>query len=1167
MNPSDSHHSPMVVPNNQSPCIVSIARGVITGEVVAGEVIAEDVVETSPIVNINGEVVTKEVVAGEVLGGEVAAGEVVAGIFHIAGEVVPIDVVTGEVVVKGNDAGEVVGDADNNTEIDIPCPNPNIMCQVTQFSLSLIRYDEVSWTKCFAEVRGMGVTSFDTTELLKKCSLASPNYDATLCNFDLIYKIVFTVGQIWFSRDLLHRSLSSLAKLHGWKPRKDCRTICCNRFAKKRLKKVSEHERQRKKSKEGVEEGSCEFQITAAPLVKSRRKNEAGYLQYTPDWNKPCVIKEASLLHCGDCAPGQGNLLAVTKSSGTYTKHIPQRVLFQLCNQQEMGTQLTYALVHAALRPVWPKHKVVSGKDVANIRLKVMRCLPVFRLSSDFEAFQNSVKDCSLLGGLDDQVMITDDEAYELAHSACAKVLKTECPGGDSVFSILEFFEVLSSRAKGFTYEKISSNGTGKKKLLGLLWMTATMRRNLELYGDYMCFDMMARGIMSLLWSYTAIALYDEMRHICIGLEGFVCGERFDMYCAMASFIGKHAPRRKLSSVLIVSGDGFFDKESVTRMGFCNAAFIADRHHLLNSGVKKMFGKITYDLIKTHLVRMVQADSKQKFDQLLMLAKRILMTQHKVDGQAEADLALFSSLRAVFANYCIAELPGNRGRLGNVACEINHSSVLSFLNDGHSKTNGYMESPIVVIRDLMKRQQKHILLTNKLLFSMKQKMMVEKMKLAEEPDTDDVLDLRLAASELSFVVYERYKKRRCRTEEYRRSTSEQTVIVQSLLHSDAPPRIFTGAGDRCGCQGRTAELEMCVHEIVAYNGYQRGLFLDMHFVRSCVGGSLHGWVPPVNNIIDEIMGIQPEVMDTETLCLDSLCSAADVLSPPIRTQVPCGSLPVEQGVTPLSKHQVENILQVLVASYSSYSSDRQYEVSNLVVQMQEIVTRKGSVVTTLMGPRGDMIDVPERTTVAQTGKKRKKPRSEKLAHVQTTKLNTSIQRLGLSQEITGSEYSIVANPSKKIRHCQFCNQDHRYTICNTMEKLCTTSTVHLLTSDHPTTSEMLIARLKMCMPVVGNTIKDKCFCTIEKTTIGKNFIIHAACEEHGRKRGHIESLKYHVTFLGKDGQGVEDRTSIWINGETMSKMVHHNLKKIKFVFDETMFRKEGWIDQDMTDQY
>ena len=84
----------------------------------------------------------------------------------------------------------------------------------------------------------------------------------------------------------------------------------------------------------------------------------------------------------------------------------------------------------------------------------------------------------------------------------------------------------------------------------------------------------------------------------------------------------------------------------------------------------------------------------------------------------------------------------------------------------------------------------------------------------------------------------------------------------------------------------------------------------------------------------------------------------------------------------------------------------------LVVQLQEIVTQKASVVSNLTGPRGEMIDVPDRTTVAQTAKKRKKPRSEKFAHVQTTKLNASIQRLGLSQEITGSDYSIVANPSK-----------------------------------------------------------------------------------------------------------------------------------------------------------
>ena len=84
-------------------------------------------------------------------------------------------------------------------------------------------------------------------------------------------------------------------------------------------------------------------------------------------------------------------------------------------------------------------------------------------------------------------------------------------------------------RAKGFIFELVSTNSPGKKRLLGLLWMIATMHRNLELYGDFMCFDIMKRGIMSLLLTYTAVAIFDEMSHVCIDVEGFVCGEQLDM--------------------------------------------------------------------------------------------------------------------------------------------------------------------------------------------------------------------------------------------------------------------------------------------------------------------------------------------------------------------------------------------------------------------------------------------------------------------------------------------------------------------------------------------------------------------------------------------------------------------------------------------------------------
>ena len=97
------------------------------------------------------------------------------------------------------------------------------------------------------------------------------------------------------------------------------------------------------------------------------------------------------------------------------------------------------------------------------------------------------------------------------------------------------------------------------------------MRRNYELFGDYVCFDMMKRNITTLGWPYTAIALYDENRQLCVCTEGFVSGEMIDIYIAMGTFLKKHATGRSLEDVRIVSGNGFFNETLTADMGLCEA--------------------------------------------------------------------------------------------------------------------------------------------------------------------------------------------------------------------------------------------------------------------------------------------------------------------------------------------------------------------------------------------------------------------------------------------------------------------------------------------------------------------------------------------------------------------------------------------------------------------
>ena len=98
--------------------------------------------------------------------------------------------------------------------------------------------------------------------------------------------------------------------------------------------------------------------------------------------------------------------------------------------------------------------------------------------------------------------------------------------------------------------------------------MTATMRQNYELFGEYMCLDMMKRAMNKLAWPYTGIALYDKMGHVCVCLEGFICCERYDMYLAKAQFLSKHATKRSLSDIKILAGDELFHQSMVKKTWF-----------------------------------------------------------------------------------------------------------------------------------------------------------------------------------------------------------------------------------------------------------------------------------------------------------------------------------------------------------------------------------------------------------------------------------------------------------------------------------------------------------------------------------------------------------------------------------------------------------------------
>ena len=232
------------------------------------------------------------------------------------------------------------------------------------------------------------------------------------------------------------------------------------------------------------------------------------------------------------------------------------------------------------------------------------------------------------------------------------------------------------------------------------------MRRNFELFGDYISLDMMKRALNILLWPYTAVCMYDDARKLCLGCEGVLCGERMDMYEFMCQFLGKSSPGRPLSEVKIVSGDGFFDTETIRRLGFTNANFILDQWHFINSGLEKMFGPKGYELLKPYLLAMIHAPDKTTFNNIHKVAVSMLESRPGRNGAWEAKLREFVSNHATFASYCIARMPGNRGLHGSASAEQNNSSLLCHLNDGNKNGNNFLHQTVNnLIRETMMRQK------------------------------------------------------------------------------------------------------------------------------------------------------------------------------------------------------------------------------------------------------------------------------------------------------------------------------------------------------------------------------------------------------------------------------------------------------------------------------
>ena len=716
----------------------------------------------------------------------------------------------------------------------------------------------------------LAVNHVDVDMIVSTLSQKSATYDATLHDFEQLCDAIFVPGETWSSRDLITKVVNVIGSLEGWCAGTTKRGIYCNRMS--RPDSIYLEDTVVGKTKRMKLGQNCKWLVSLKALVTERYypvtapgKDKPKRIKpsYKDIWEQPVLITKTSCRHTGDCEPCRSNLIAVSSSSGRYMDKLSSNAVYTLCNYHDEGVRLSHQVIKAVITPVWPKQKPITGQTTFNIRIMILRLVEKYRsCNTDYDLFKEVANDSELLGGLDNQSDLTDDEVYDLFHSICQEITTTGKTNEEMFFSFREYMHLLATRCKGFSYKVLTQTSGLKKDLLGIIWMTATMRRNFELFGSFISLDMMKRGLNKMLFPYTAVTMLDESTNICLACEGIVIGELDEMYKAQANFLMEFAPGRPLDRVLVVAGDGFFDNDSIHKMGFVNANFIHDQWHLFDSGLSKNLGKAGFLLLKKHLRAMIQSDSVEDFDQVVDLGVRLIKSEAKIDGQLLSKFLAFAKRRKHYSNYCLCKLPGNRERHGSGISESNNSSLLSYLNDGKKGVNDYNMHAHEFCRDVLGRQSNHVNLTNQRLFNMHMKLKVELRVLSSEPRTTNNDILIKAASKLNLPTYQRFKTAVERGHEYSwtKSTDNDTnvIYVQSLRRTDAPPRRLCLNGSfRCDCKERVSYLEMCVHEICCF-GFREDMFEPWHFKRERVQGSMIGWIRPEDDELPSMFDFDSE---------------------------------------------------------------------------------------------------------------------------------------------------------------------------------------------------------------------------------------------------------------------------------------------------------------------
>ena len=526
---------------------------------------------------------------------------------------------------------------------------------------------------------------------------------------------IFKNNRYWKDRNTLNDNVKNYAALTGFTTcTKDNNTIVCNRFGEKRVRG------KKRDLLSGSLQCNCPWQLKLLSSVKkiiTSQSKSNKKLRKIDDFatNNPVIVTKNSIFyHKEPCNPSSIQQMYTNRTAGNYVSNISDHATFTLVGLLKQNPNLHTSTIKSILKTNFPENHFITNSDIFNTKVRCFRLMKIYNESNeDYNNFIIKLKNKKLYQGSMDFNSIPEDEAAHFSRIIWEDLLQkiSENEINDDFESLKYFSKELSEKCEGFSYRFAYGNN---KKANGLVWMTGSMRDNFKRFGSFISLDAMKRATNTFLWPYFSVVMINELNKNCVASEGIIISERVDAYKFLVqSTIDMGQNIRNKEDIYCVSGDGFFDDNSLKQWGLSNAKFITDHWHLFeSSSLSKSFGEYYYNIIQGDLRQMSYSNTEDMFKKYYASAKKKLKDISKNNKLIIDKLDEFASRNGNYSKFKINYILGSLERMGSTPSEQNHSSVIVHLNNG-DRTHKYVNQPHVLIKDLIERQNEHTKKFNK----------------------------------------------------------------------------------------------------------------------------------------------------------------------------------------------------------------------------------------------------------------------------------------------------------------------------------------------------------------------------------------------------------------------------------------------------------------------